>query len=31
MRVLVRFNEEYVAVDMTYIDNRSDIMLVDDN
>lgn len=31
MRVLVRFNEEYVAVDITYIDNRSDIMLVDDN
>lgn len=31
MRVLVRFNEEYAAVDMTYIDNRSDIMLVDDN
>lgn len=31
MRVLTRFNEEYVVMDVTYIDNRSDIMLVDDN
>lgn len=31
MRVLVKFNEEYVVMEVTYIDNRSDIMLVDDN
>lgn len=31
MRVLVKFNEEYVVMEVTYIDNRSGIMLVDDN
>ena len=31
MRVLVKFNEVYVVMEVTYIDNRSGIMLVDDN
>ena len=30
MRVLVRFNEDYIVMNVTYIDNRSDIGLLDD-